>query len=578
LKITTHIIFITVSLLCSIGQLLGQKELTEPINKIKNEFDEVKNDSILSIKGNIISGSEYVIDPEGNNNLDYRLNAQLQLSYKGIDIPLQFNLSNGRTISNISGPNFRTPSFTNLGISPSKGNWILHLGNRSMDFSKYTYQGLRFKGVGIEYVPEENFEFKAFKGNLSYIDPIENNLFSGLDPPFDREAFGISTKIKTELFETGLIVFQANDKDIKIVNTNLPAENTAIEINGKLNLTEKLNLTVSRSLSALNTNSRLPRENILTHDTAYNMFGLFTKRENSNYSYASDISLNYTIEKYNLSLGYIDIDKDYRSLGTFLFDNNFKATNISISGQPTQKISFNSLLGIRKNKSINLNQQNRNQFQLNQQVNYRATEKLNFVGAYSNVRNTQKIYQRRSTSNIVDSLSIAQISKSIRLGSNYIIDKEKPSQINLSLSWQEGLGIQSDSITVTNQVNNYTFNLTYNTKINNHLFNISSSYLINKNTLFTNKSILFNLVDQWSINDYHSINLRTGYLRLINDFQVINQISLGAEHEWEINDQLSFASLIKIELGKDQSLFQLNTMTTGVEIRWRFTKDKIIKF
>lgn len=573
-----HIILTSLFFLLISGITIAQKDALKPIGKIKDGINEVKNDSTLSVKGNIISGSEYVVDPSADNNFDYRLSAQLQLSYKGIDIPLQFNLSNGRTISNISGPNFRTPSFSNIGISPTKGNWTLHLGNRSMDFSKYTYQGLRFKGIGIEYLPEEKFELKLFKGKLSYLDPIENNLFSGIDPPFNRKAIGIYTKLKTSIIETGLIIFRANDEDIVSINESFPAENTALEINSKINFSENINLVLSRSLSALNTNSRLPRENILTHDTAYNMFGLFTKRENSRYSYATDINLSYSLEKYSLSLNYIDIDENYKSLGSFLFDNNFKSTNLTLTGQVSQKLSFNSLLGIRRNKSLNFNQQNRNQFQLNQQLNYKANENLSFVGSYSNVRNTQKIYQRRSTSNIIDSISIAQISKSIRFGSNYILNEEKTSQINLNLSWQDGLGIQSDSITVSNQINNYIFNLTYNTKLGNHALNITSSYLLNKSSLFVNKSIVLNATDQWTINEKHKIIFRTAYMRLINNFQTINQLSLGLEHEWQILDQLSLASLMSLEIGKEDSFLKLNTFTTGIEIRWRFNKDNIVLF
>lgn|GEM_PF-3229207 len=578
MRIESHIILIIILALSFSTAIKAQDEVSKPIEKVKNKITEIKNDSTLSVKGNIVAGSEYVVDPENNNNFDYRLNAQLQLGYKGIDIPLQFNLSNGRTISNISGPNIRTPSFTNLGISPSKGDWTLHIGNRTMDFSKYTYQGLRFNGLGLEYTPEEKIEFKLFRGDLSYIDPIDNILLSGIDPPFKRKAFGLSTKIKSSVIETGIIIFKADDEDIIDIQTNLPSENTAIEFNSKFILTENINFIFSRSLSALNTNSRLPREQIQTHDTAYNMFGLFTKRENSRYSYATDLSLNLNIDKYSLSLGHIDIDKDYKSLGTFLFDNNFKSTNLTISGQPIEKISFNSLLGIRNNKITNFDQDNRSQFQLNQQVNYKANEKLSFVGSYSNLRNTQKVYQRRSTSNTIDSLSIAQISSSFRFGTNYILNEEKTSQVNLNLSWQDGLGIQSDSITISNQINNYILNLTYNTKLNNHLLNISSSYLINKSNLFINKSIIFNIVDQWSINDKHKLNLRTAYMRLINNLQTINQISVGAEYEWQILDQLSLASMLRLDLGKEQSLLEINTLTTGIELRWRFTKDNLKLF
>ena len=556
--------------LCS-TQVSAQKEVTNKINQVKEDIQEIKNDTSLQVKGSIISGADYVIDPNGQNNLDYRLNVNLNLSYKGIDLPLQFNLSNGRTISNINGPNFRTPKFNNIGFSPSKGNWTLHFGNRSMNFSKYTYQNIRFKGYGIEYLPD-NFVFKIFKGNLTYINPNENIFFSNIDPPFKRKSWGMQTGIITKTFDAGLIVFKAKDSDNLLI-TSSPSENVAIELNGKIKLNENTNITASRSLSALSPNTRTLRENILTHDTAYNLFGLFTKREGSKYNYANDITANYSLNNYAFSLTYLDIDEGYRSLGSLIYDNNFRALNFTVNGTPIEKLTFSSLLGIRTTKENVLDQNNRGQFQLNEQVNYKLNETLSFSANYSNVRNTQKVFQRRATSNAIDSLSLAQISETIRLGSTINLNEEKTSIINANLSWQKGLGIENDSISTGNRINNYMINANYISQLESHNLNVNTSYIINKNPSFTNKSLLVKVNDQWQIDDSNSINLTLGFNRFFSALQTNHQLNLRGEHEWQITDGMFFSNSIDINLGENNSLLNLNTLTFSTEFRWRFAHD-----
>lgn len=560
------------SLLCYEG--IAQEAVNNKINKTKEDIENIKNDSTLEVKGSIIAGSEYVIDPNGDNNFDYRLNALLNLKYKGIEIPLQLNISNGRTISNINGPNFKTPSFKNFGVSPTKGNLTLHLGNRSMSFSKYSYEGIRFKGIGIEYEPE-TFFIKAFKGDLTYLNPFENNFISNIDPPFKRNAFGGQIGLTKETIETSLIIFKTEDIE-NIHSNSTPAENAVIELNGKINFTESISLQASRSLSALSTNTREPRESIVTHDTAYNLFGLFTKRASSQYSFANEVNFNYQFDNYSISLIHLNIDKGYRSLGSLLFDNNFISNNVAISGNPFDKLNFNTIFGIRKSKEIAVEQNNRGQFQINQQINYQANEKLNLSANYSNLRNTQKVFQRRSSSNVIDSISLAQISESIRLGSSYTFDKETATILNGNISWQQGLGIQQDSIQTTNSIQNYAFNLNLSSTIGNHSLLLSSNFITSINQTFNNKSILFNINDQWNVNDQHDININLGINRFVNDFQQNNQIAVSSEHEWKIRDNLSWSNRFQLNLGENEKLLSINTITFSTEFRWRFSNDNIL--
>ena len=111
----------------------------------------------LSISGGINVNANYY-NNQGGNSIQppffYTVGANLNLNFFGIvSAPLSFRYS--PTGNQFNYPTVKRQPFNQMGISP-KYKWLtVHLGYRSMNFSKYTYSGARFFGGGIEVKPQK---------------------------------------------------------------------------------------------------------------------------------------------------------------------------------------------------------------------------------------------------------------------------------------------------------------------------------------------------------------------------------------------------------------------------------------
>src|SRR5690606_17132939 len=232
--------------------------------------------------------------------------------------------------------NLSIPKLNNLGISP-KYKWAkLHLGMRSMSFNKYTYDNMRFKGVGAEIQPGK-FMLKYFNGRLFQSSLNDLQYSNNLALPYTRKSWGLQTGYLSKTAEYSLIIFRAEDQfnaisDSVRLQTAKPKANTAVGIVLKQQLFEKLKLSYESSVSAVTYDLQALRVNIQTHWTVYNMLGFYEKKTSSKYAYARKMSASYDIsENTQIGVNYERITKDYKSLGSLMFDHNFEAYTFNYS-------------------------------------------------------------------------------------------------------------------------------------------------------------------------------------------------------------------------------------------------------
>ena len=157
-------------------------------------FSEItKGKAPLSVGGyfnaellsNTIHGLERRSDP-----LSYRLNGLLSFSVRGWKTDASFHISTSRKAYSIQYPGVRIPGYALIGISPEY-RWIkLHLGNRYMHFSDYSFSNHSFYGGGIELSPG-TFRFSAFYGRLKRENASNAGLRQSLDPTFKRMGWGV---------------------------------------------------------------------------------------------------------------------------------------------------------------------------------------------------------------------------------------------------------------------------------------------------------------------------------------------------------------------------------------------------
>ena len=112
------------------------------------------------------------------NNADLHYNspfsaiayANMTFNVYGISIPMSVNFIN---VSDkqfaFSDPNFM------INFRPTWKNFTLHLGTSSMNFSNYTYNGISFTGVGLDYRGKK-FRFGGFYGNFNHSTNFQTEL------------------------------------------------------------------------------------------------------------------------------------------------------------------------------------------------------------------------------------------------------------------------------------------------------------------------------------------------------------------------------------------------------------------
>ncbi len=550
-------------ILFSNNNLSGQKDKIKKssvYNKIESKFKELKSNEI-KISGKIDMITGYRITPI-NSNFDFRANVNINVKYKGINIPLSYNFSNGRSISRYDLPSYKTPKFNNLGISPTYRWAKLHLGHRQMSFSRYTYDNLRFKGIGVELKPK-NFQFMFFNGQLfttSTRDLYFNNNTSGNNY---RKAWGTMFGYITEKDELSGIIFKADDDTTKIVqgpkfSMTTPKSNTVVSFKLKKTIFKKIEVKLEKALSAYTKDQRSEAIRIPTHSTVYNMVGLFTKKTSSLYREATMASITYNAEKYTFSYKFEEISKDYRSIGSLFFDNAYTSNTLNVTGTPIEKLTFSSEVGSRSDRLINEKTGKSIRFITNSMMSYQFNENLNASIGFSNLKNTQSQYYQHLNSLDLDSFSLALVNSNLNLSSNYFLNKEKTQMLNFIFSTQRSNSIEKDSINTSNLSKNYLYNLTYANKLEKQSWQTSLGYIVNKNTFTSMKMINASINHTYNLSKISSLisGLQSSFQSIVDKRRMTLMLINGYDLTFLKKGNLKFTSRTSFSNQKSKFTFQ----------------------
>jgi len=267
----------------------------------------------------------------------YSLNTNLNFRIYQLNIP--FSLTVTARNSESSLPNMRElvdalkndvrnnvrgqrDRFIRFGMSPYYKWMKLHLGHRSMNFSKFTLANLNFFGVGTELTPG-NLRVAAMYGRLAKAEPLDLSLTTPNVPIYERLGWGAKVGYGTEQHSIDFIVFEAHDDPNSItIPTNSPKqpnpeENLTLGLNVQTLLFDKFRFRAEGGLSALSPNAL----EASSDDSNYPGF-LFTERNSTESSSALDASLNYEGKKFLAGVQFRRIDPNYKSLGAYFFNND----------------------------------------------------------------------------------------------------------------------------------------------------------------------------------------------------------------------------------------------------------------
>ncbi|MBM0656162.1 TonB-dependent receptor [Capnocytophaga genosp. AHN8471] len=361
----------------------------------------------------------------------YFFNGNITLGFYDWTMPINYRYTNQGDALDYQIP-FK---FNRLSLHP-KYKWILaHIGDVSMSFSPYTFNGLQFTGGGLELTPEKYPLRASFMGGR-LAKATEYDGRPQTIPTYERWGYGTKLSYKKEDLEIGGILFFANDKanslSIPIPDEKkiYPLSNQVYSGFAKYKPLHFVEVFGEYALSLLG-NTQSQKQDF----TAYNA------------------GINFIFTKASVGVRYEKVDPDYKTLGAYYFVNDM------------ENITLNSSLNLFKgNVSIatsigrqhdNLNQQKpkqSNQWVGSANVNAKVTPKLSLSGSYSNFTmftnklinpfdriNNPQLYEHPQ-----DSINYRQVSQNTNANIAYAINEKQ--NITLSYSFNDVVNKQNDIV------------------------------------------------------------------------------------------------------------------------------------
>ena len=415
--------------LFSLPILAQQVDLENIDTQLKEKFKK-KPFSILgsaSVSGVYNEAS----DSPSSEPFLYFFNGNITLGFYDWTMPINYRYTNQGDALDYQIP-FK---FNRLSLHP-KYKWILaHIGDVSMSFSPYTFNGLQFTGGGLELTPEKYPLRASFMGGR-LAKATEYDGRPQTIPTYERWGYGTKLSYKKEDLEIGGILFFANDK-ANSLSVPIPDEKKIYPLSNqvysgfaKYKPLHFVEVFGEYALSLLG-NTQSQKQDF----TAYNA------------------GINFIFTKASVGVRYEKVDPDYKTLGAYYFVNDM------------ENITLNSSLNLFKgNVSIatsigrqhdNLNQQKpkqSNQWVGSANINAKVTPKLSLSGSYSNFTmftnklinpfdriNNPQLYEHPQ-----DSINYRQVSQNTNANIAYAINEKQ--NITLSYSFNDVVNKQNDIV------------------------------------------------------------------------------------------------------------------------------------
>lgn len=438
MKLSIPLMFI---LILSFSFVKGQEEDID-LENIGNRTIETLKKNPFKISGGVSASTIFYNSNQHNSRapFTYFLNGNLNLGIYHWNLPISYSLTNQG-----SNLNYQLPwKFNRISIHP-KYKWVqAHIGDASMTFSPYTYNGLIFTGLGIELNPSFPLKVALMGGRLN--KAVEDDGNPQTIPAYKRMGYGAHFKWEKEKYKLGLIGFYAKDipSSINYISPDkeiFPQENLVISLNANVAIHENIDVFAEFSNSILTQNTQTSGKNYAGGIASFLLKGNASTRSFNAYNAGTNLKLKNT----TIGIRYERVAPEYRTLGSYYFNNDLE--NITLN---TNFNLFNGKLTLASNigrQIDNLNQQKikrTSRWVGSINANLKASEKLNITGSYSNFtmftnkqlnqfdhinQNPLSIQQPK------DSIDYKQISQNTNININYVISNKKEISQNLNLNY-----------------------------------------------------------------------------------------------------------------------------------------------
>ncbi|MDO8366514.1 MAG: hypothetical protein Q7T20_06935 [Saprospiraceae bacterium] len=440
-----------------LGHTLAAQDLQSIYQNLKSP-----NSRKLQISGGLnISNSSYYSEgiAARRDAWQWLIGANLNLRFLGINAPFAMYFSDGNKA-------YRLPSYTFTGISPSYKWATLHLGDRNMNFSRYSLSGIMFRGLGFELKPGKWYA-GAMYGRLSRATREDLGALQRIDPVYKRIGYGAKLGYQGNNTSVGLSWFGAGDDENSIatpqLSTVLPTLNAVLSLQASQRLGRKLNLEGEMAHSATNTNKWATELNTTDRDAGNTLLGVFKPNESVQTGNAWRANAQYALKVASLTAGYERIDQGFRTLGALFFLSDVeRITGGFNTNLWKNKITLMTNGGVERTDLSGAERNGARRLIGSLSASCNPTERLSFNGSYSNFQNTAKLRTVNDPANLVDSLILAQVTQNISLGASLTEgDPKEPGIWSINLSRQSANSIVNDAVQADAKSKFFTTSLFY---------------------------------------------------------------------------------------------------------------------
>jgi len=317
------------------------------------------------------TGDDYTASP-----LALAMYANINLKIYNFTLPIHFNFMDVSFVNfaeEIKKASFPKPTVS-IGMTPTIGNWKFHLGYSTMSFSKYTYSGLQFLGLGFEY-QGKLLRLGGFGGTLKrptryreldrrsafqrYIDDLMGlSVYDNGTPQLRRNAIGGKIGIGNKKNYFDLVFIKAKDDqnsldsiipygDEMVYRDSVVQAKENLAVGAVLNVSpwKWMSFTANAAMSvftndisdpALNIGGMVSsfggnvngNEQIKKYDkllSAINKSRIYTVRGNTQVAFAGDAALKFKFNKFSVGADYKFIQANFKSLGIMSSQQNLQA-------------------------------------------------------------------------------------------------------------------------------------------------------------------------------------------------------------------------------------------------------------
>lgn len=376
------------------------------------------------------------------------VNAALNFRFLGVSAPFSFSFADQNS-------QFNLPTYTFVGISPSYKWATLHAGDRSMNFSKYTMNGISFRGAGLELTPGK-FQAGFFYGKLNRALANDLTAVGRLNNFYQRNGLGARFAFNDQNASYAINFFSASDEDDAFPLNSLgerllPTNNMVVSLQGRQRITKKLSLNTELAHSVYNQNRSAPTIDESSRTVANQLLGLFTPTTSFLTGQAYNIGLQYNLKETGLQATYERIDRGFRTLGALFFNNDTENITLGLNRSFLEnKLQVFANGGLER---VNLDAEEleaTNRLIASFNVNYRPNDDWFFSGMYGNFRNDTKLRVQTDLTVPVDSIFLAQVNQSGNLMAIRRFGTDtRPSNLQFMLNHQRAQSVVNDTLVNT---------------------------------------------------------------------------------------------------------------------------------